>query len=127
MEFSRTQQGMSIISTLAVLIVIGFFALMLMKLVPHYLDNKALDKIITSVGSEQSTAGSVRTVNDFYTHISKGMQINNISGLKPAEIVKITQSGNEFVVQMKYEQREPLLGNIDLVVKFDKEYRVRPR
>ncbi|WP_368855384.1 MULTISPECIES: DUF4845 domain-containing protein [Enterobacteriaceae] len=32
---------------------------------------------------------------------------------------------NQFRAHLKYEKREPLISNIDLVVHFDKEFRVR--
>ena len=36
-----------------------------------------------------------------------------------------TIENNEFQVHLKYEKREPLIENLDLVVNFDKEFRVR--
>ncbi len=41
--------------------------------------------------------------------------------------MKISLENNEFLVQVNYEKREPVIKNIDLVVKFEKEYRVRAR
>ncbi|WP_216818984.1 DUF4845 domain-containing protein [Salmonella enterica] len=32
---------------------------------------------------------------------------------------------NEFRAHLKYEKREPLISNLDLVANFDKEYRLR--
>ena len=58
-------------------------------------------------------------------HISKGMQVNSIRDLDMQEAIKIKVENNEFRVHMKYEKREPLIENIDLVVRFDKEFRVR--
>lgn len=127
MRFPRSQQGMSIVSTIIVLSVLAFFVIVLFKIVPHYLDNKALDRIIMAVETDQATGSAVRTPAAFYAHVSKGMQINSINDLSAQDAMKVTQSGSEFHVHMQYERREPILKNIDLVVKFDKEYRVRPR
>jgi DNA-binding transcriptional regulator YhcF (GntR family) len=41
------------------------------------------------------------------------------------EALKVTIENNEFKAHLKYERREPLIQNIDLVVRFDKEFRVR--
>ena len=41
------------------------------------------------------------------------------------DAIKIKVENNEFRVHLKYEKREPLIENIDLVVRFDKEFRVR--
>ncbi len=55
------------------------------------------------------------------------MQINSIRDLKMDEILTVTKNNNDFIAHLKYEKREPLIKNIDLVVSFDKEYRVRTK
>jgi len=114
---------MSILGWLMVLAVVAFLASAAFKVLPHYFDYMSLEKMITSVETEK--AGDVRSVSDFYGHISKGMQVNSIRDLDMQEAIKIKVENNEFRVHMKYEKREPLIENIDLVVRFDKEFRVR--
>ena len=43
--------------------------------------------------------------------------------LTPPEYKKL--ENNEFRAHLKYEKREPLIQNLDLVARFDKEFRVR--
>ncbi|WP_445937878.1 DUF4845 domain-containing protein, partial [Pseudomonas sp.] len=57
--------------------------------------------------------------------VDKGIQVNNIRSLNIRDALKIKVENNEFRAHLKYEQREPLIENIDLVVHFDKEFRVR--
>jgi hypothetical protein len=123
MTFARSQQGLSILGWLVVLAVVAFFASTAFKMIPHYLDYMSLEKIITSV--ETDAAQDVRTVGDFYGHVSKGMQVNNIRDLDMRDAIKVKVESNEFLVQLKYEKREPLIENLDLVATFDKEFRVR--
>ncbi|MBA4245457.1 MAG: DUF4845 domain-containing protein [Pseudomonas sp.] len=123
MNFARSQQGLSILGWLVVLAVVAFFASTAFKVMPHYLDYMSLEKIITSV--ETDKAADVRTVGDFYNHVSKGMQVNNIRDLNMRDILEVKVENNEFRVHLKYEKREPLIENLDLVVNFDKEFRVR--
>jgi len=125
MQNIRTQQGMSFFGWLVVLVLIAFFASAAFKLIPHYMDNKALEKAILAVEKDKATGDKIDTVGDFYSHISKSMQINSIRDLKMDDIMTVTKANNDYVVHLKYEQREPLIKNIDLVVTFDKEYRVR--
>ena len=127
MQNIHAQKGMSFFSWLVVLILIAFFASAAFKLIPHYMDNKALEKAIMAVEKDKATGDKVDTVADFYTHISKSMQINSIRDLKMDDIMEVTQVNNDFVVLLKYEAHEPLIKNIDLVVTFDKEYRVRAK
>ncbi|ATH81434.1 DUF4845 domain-containing protein [Pseudomonas sp. KHPS1] len=123
MNFARSQQGLSILGWLVVLAVVAFFASTAFKVMPHYLDYMSLEKIITSV--ETDKASDVRTVGEFYNHVSKGMQVNNIRDLNMRDAMQVKVENNEFLVHLKYEKREPLIENLDLVVNFDKEFRVR--
>lgn len=123
MKFARSQQGLSILGWLVTLAVVAFFASTAFKVIPHYLDYMSMEKIITSV--ETDKALDIRTVGDFYNHLSKGMQVNNIRDLNLRDAVKVSLENNEFQVHLKYEKREPLIENLDLVVNFDKEFRVR--
>lgn len=123
MTFARSQQGLSILGWLVVLAVVAFFASTAFKVLPHYMDYMSMEKIITSV--ETDKASDVRTVGEFYNHVSKGMQVNNIRDLNMRDAMQVKVENNEFLVHLKYEKREPLIENLDLVVNFDKEFRVR--
>lgn len=106
-----------------VLAVVAFFASTVFKMLPHYLDYMSMEKIITSVETDQSM--DIRTVGAFYGHVGKGMEVNSIRDLDLREALKVKVENNEFRAHLKYEKREPLIENLDLVVRFDKEYRVR--
>ncbi|WP_296129230.1 DUF4845 domain-containing protein [Pseudomonas sp. Ga0074129] len=123
MKSMHSQKGMSLLSWLLVLGLVAFFASAAFKVLPHYFDNMALEKLITSV--ETDKAANVRSINEFYGHVSKGMQVNSIRDLNLQDALKVKMENNEFRAHLKYEKREPLIENIDLVVRFDKEFRVR--
>lgn len=123
MKSVHSQKGMSLLSWLVVLGLVAFFASAAFKVLPHYFDNMALEKLITSV--ETDKAANVRSINEFYSHVSKGMQVNSIRDLNLQDALKVKMENNEFRAHLKYEKREPLIENIDLVVRFDKEFRVR--
>ncbi|WP_394238543.1 DUF4845 domain-containing protein [Pseudomonas anguilliseptica] len=123
MKSVHSQKGMSILSWLMVLAVVAFLASAAFKVLPHYFDYMSLEKSITSIETEKAL--QIQTIGDFYTHVGKGMQVNNISGINIREALKVKIENNEFRAHLKYERREPLIENIDLVVRFDKEFRVR--
>ncbi|MBD2839335.1 DUF4845 domain-containing protein [Pseudomonas sp. JM0905a] len=123
MTFARKQKGMSVLGWLLVLAVVAFLASTAFKVIPHYLDFFSLEKIISSVETEKAL--EIRTIPDFYSHVSKGMQVNGIRDLDLDKALKVTLENNEFQAHLKYEKREPLVENLDLVVRFDKEFRVR--
>lgn len=123
MTFARKQKGMSVLGWLLILAVVAFLASTAFKIIPHYLDFFSLEKIISSVETEKAL--EIRSIPDFYSHVSKGMQVNGIRDLDLDKALKVTLENNEFQAHLQYEKREPLVENLDLVVRFDKEFRVR--
>lgn len=123
MKFARAQKGLSMLSWLVVLIVVAFLASTAFKVLPHYLDFFSLQKIVTSVETEKAL--ELRSPAEFYAHIDRGVMVNNIRDLDMRKVMDVRMENNEFYVHLKYEKREPLIENLDLVVHFDREYRVR--
>ncbi len=123
MTLARSQKGMGLLGWLILLSVVAFFASVAFKMFPHYMDNMALEKAIMSV--ETDKALGVTTVPDFRMHIVKSMQVNSIRDLNLDDAMDVKIENNEFRVHLKYEKREPIIQNLDLVARFDKEYRVR--
>lgn len=123
MKLARSQKGMSMLGWMVVLALVAFFASTAFKMFPHYMDFWALEKAIISVETER--ASEVRTVRDFYAHVEKAMQVNGIRDIKLDDVLEVKLEGNEFLAHLKYEKREPLIENLDLVANFDKEFRIR--
>lgn len=122
MNAVKSQQGMSIVGWLLTLAVIAFVASTAFKLVPHYMDYRTLCQAIESAGADTSTR--VDTVGEFYGHVSRAMQVNNIQDLDLNKVLSVTEAGKAFKAHLKYEKRESLIQNLDVVVKFDREFSV---
>lgn len=123
MKFAQSQKGLSLLGWMVVLAVVAFFASMTFKMFPHYMDYMSLKKIITSAETEVSH--SMRTVGDFYGHVGRGLEINGIRDFDIRDSISVKIENNEYRVHLNYERREPLIQNLDLVARFDKEFRVR--
>ncbi|MDF3931487.1 DUF4845 domain-containing protein [Pseudomonas citronellolis] len=123
MNYAGSQKGMSLLGWLVVLALVAFLASTAFKIIPHYLDYYSIEKAITAV--ETDKAADVRSVPEFYAYVDKALTINNIRDLNLQDALSVEQDNNEFRAHLKYEKREPLIENLDLVVHFDKEFRVR--
>lgn len=123
MTFARSQKGLSVLSWLVVLAFVAFVASTAMKMVPHYLDFMSMEKIIKS--AETDRAAQLVTVADFYSHVQRGMDVNNIRDMDAHKILVVTEEGDQFLVHLDYENRESMIGNLDLVAHFDRQYSVR--
>ncbi len=122
MAFSASQKGLSFVGWLVMLALVAFVASTAFKLVPHYLDYLSMKKAIEAVDSNQTL--DITTVDDFYSYVGKSMQVNSIRDVDLNNALKVTVANNKFNAHLKYEQREPLIMNIDLVLKFDQQFSV---
>lgn len=123
MTFARSQRGLSLLGWMMVLAIVAFLASTAFKIIPHYMDYYALEKLITSVENEKGQG--ISTPADFRDYVRKGMQVNSIRDIDLDKALDVKLENNDFYATLKYEKREPLIENLDLVVHFDKEFRVR--
>ncbi len=114
----RYQHGMSSLSMLVLLAVIGFFLTALFKIGPLYLDNYFVAASIKSLKNEKiheiSDVQIRRTLDKLFT-------INGVRDITARE-VKVDRQKTNTIVSMAYEKRVPFMGNIDVVVKFNNVY-----
>src|ERR1700712_3698029 len=122
MTSAGSQKGLSFVGWLVILAVLAFAASTAAKVVPHYLDYMSMKKIIEAAGTDKTA--EVSNSGEFYDYVAKGMQVNNIRDLDLNKALSVTTENNRFLAHLKYEKREPLIQNIDLVVKFDHEFSV---
>jgi len=104
------------------LCIIAFLASTAFKLIPHYLDYQAMTKVITSIESER--AMNIHSVPDVYSYVGKGMQVNSINDIDLDKAMQVKTEDNRFLIHLDYEKREPLIRNIDLVVHFERDFRI---
>ncbi len=123
MNSVRSQKGMSMLGWLAVIAVMVFFGSVAGKVFPHYVDNRTITELIQRV--ETDKAANIRSIPEFYDYVRKGMMVNGIRELNLEDVLTLKLENNEFRAHLKYEKREPVFKNLDLVARFDKEFRVR--
>jgi hypothetical protein len=123
MTFARSQKGMGLLGWMITLAIVAFFASTAFKIFPHYMDNAALEKAIAAV--ETDKGADVRTVPDFYAYVTKAMTVNSVEQLDLRTAMEVKLDNGVFLVHLNYERRESLIKNLDLVARFDKEFRVR--
>ncbi len=117
MRSLRMQRGISPIGWIALLIVVGFVGLVAVRLVPVYLDYYAVlssaqsvyEKTVRSDGSDSEIRESLR----------RHMQINDVNDLG-YDIVRIQRRRGGVNLLIDYEVRKPLMGHIDLVLRFNR-------
>jgi Tfp pilus assembly protein PilE len=112
----RKQQGITLMSFVIVLIVVGFFAMIVMKLFPMYSEYNNLKGVMTAFAA---SPGSARlTPAQAFADLERRFNIAYVESVK-REHVKITRTGNKSQLNITYEVRKPMIGNLDVVAHFD--------
>ena len=113
----RSQRGMTLMSFVVVLAVVGFAAYLAMKLFPMYNEYYSVRSAMKGLKNEPGIAnfdpGKIK--EQFF----RKLDISYSSHVKP-EHVKITRNekGGGWLMDVNYEIREPMVGNLDVVGKF---------
>ena len=110
-------RGITLLGFLIVLSVAGFFAFLAMKLVPIYQEYMSVVKAMDALKNEPGIGN--RSPHQIRDLLSRRFDISYVDSVQPNDI-KLTRSGEGWVMQIKYEVRKPFMYNIDVVVGFDR-------
>jgi hypothetical protein len=112
------QSGITLIGFLVVLIVVGFFGFMAMKLIPAYTEFMGVNKAMTQIASEGLDG---KSLNDVRNNLLRKMDFQYVSDdtIKPKDIT-IKRDGNAAQLNVSYDKRIPFMYNIDFMLHFEK-------
>jgi hypothetical protein len=121
MRTRHKQQGISLLSWLAILIVVGFFGLFANATVPAYFSYYTMVQVAESVQSDPSLSGA--TIQEVRSKLNTRMRINDVDNAAEAgyNAIRIKPAGQGgYALTVDYEVRKPFIGNIDLVMSFER-------
>ena len=113
----RRQDGMTYLGMLIMLIVIAFFAIVLIKVAPLYMEHFKVKSSLDSLAQEAKDDQSVLSPIEIEKHLLNRLSINDVQHVTKDDI-KITRDGRKMVVEVDYEARVTLFDNLDLVARF---------
>ena len=111
----RTQGGMTLIGFIIVLALVGFFAYIAMKLVPMYSEYYAVKQALKGLQAEPGIAN--RDPGKIQDLFFRRLYISYAENVKP-ENVEMERVDGGWELSVEYEVRKPLMGNLDVVGKF---------
>lgn len=115
MKLAGRQRGITLISVIIVLAVLGFFAYIGMKLFPIYSEYYG---VLQAMKTVQATPGVAQMQPDkIITILNSNFYIGYVKSVKKQNIT-LTRKGG-YILRVAYEVREPLIFNLDIVAKFD--------
>jgi len=116
MTMKRKQSGITLMSFLVVLIIVGFAAFIAMRLFPMYQEYYSVKSALKGLANEAGVSDmDPARIQDLFF---RRLYINYSENVKPAH-VKIERMDGGWNMKVSYEVRRPLMGNLDVVGKFD--------
>jgi hypothetical protein len=114
----RRQKGLTLIGFFIVLSVVLFFIYAGMRLAPSYLEYHALTNAMNSLRDDPAakSMSPVRIKQKIMDHLWVSYSNNNIK----REHMRISKKSGGINVRVAYEVRKPFLGNVDVILSFDR-------
>lgn len=117
MQSIKKQKGMTAISLMALLVIIAFVVLIFLKVMPIYFDSFKVGDVVSSMKDERGLGE--KQSSEIASMILKRLDVNMVSDVKKEDIF-IEKSKNTVAIDVEYEVRKPMFGNLDVVVSFKK-------
>ena len=114
------QRGITFIGLLLILVLVALPVYAVIRLVPVYLNYLSVSHSMESLKAEFRGAPDLGGIR---RSLDKHWQIDDVTALQTKDI-EFTKDEGAVVVHAAYEDRVPYLGNISLLVSFDKTVRV---
>ena len=112
----KCQRGLTLISTIFVLGLIAFFTLLILKIVPIYIDHSKVTNSLQAL--EQTTDIQTKDKNEVWKVLDKRFNLNYVYDVTKDD-VKITKRGSYLKVEIEYEVVKKIAGNLSVLVEFD--------
>ena len=112
----QRQSGMSIPGMLAILIMVGFFAMCIIRMTPPYFEYLSVKRIISSISGDFEVEKT--TIRDIRRKIDNQFNTNQVYLLQPREVEVYRKKGKTYI-DSNYEVRLPIMGPIDAILSFN--------
>lgn len=120
---NKKQTGSSTWGVMFIVLALIFGGVTAAKLWSPYFDDMAVSTAVKNIAEEEITRSmSPKEIRDT---INKRLQVNSVE-LKKDEIV-IKKEDGEILIDVIYERRLPMYGNVDAVLKFSHSAKVKAK
>jgi|GEM_PF-1916046 hypothetical protein len=115
------QRGITFIGLMILAVLVGVVGLAGIKVVPMYVMDLKLSKALEGLSEELN--GKEVSPQSIQNVLYKKFSVEDIN--LPKDSIKVAPSKNGFSVRIQYENRAPYMGDIWLMVVFDKTVEIR--
>jgi len=117
MRVKNKQKGLTAISLLFIVVIFTFVVLSLLKIIPIYFDSFKVNDVVSTMKDERGLGD--RSNNEIAAMIIKRLKLNQVSGISKNDVY-IEKAKNTVFIDIEYEVRKSMFGNLDVVISFKK-------
>jgi hypothetical protein len=117
------QRGMTMLSWFIVIAIGIFFALVAIKMVPSYLENYSIKQVLATIENDRQVRDM--SPREIKNAIMKRLKVNSVYEFDRDWIeVKKVKAGTQ--INVVYEIRKPVAGNVSVVMEFAESVLIPP-
>ena len=116
----KKQSGLTMISWIVIIGLVAVQAVMALRIVPVYLNYTSVRTVMNELPQDSAVKGiSVKKLNELFR---KRLKINNLYALaKDKDAFKFKKAQGGYTLVAHYEEKGPIMGNLEFVATFDHE------
>jgi len=118
------QSGVTLVGFLVILLVVGFFGYMAMKLVPSYTEYMGVVKAMNQEASSGTSGKSLDEIRRDLTFKFDNQYVGD-NTVKPTDITISRDNGGTSTLQIAYDKDIPFMYNIDFLLHFEKSVKMQ--
>lgn len=122
MNAIKKSSGMTLLGFIFVMMIVGLFAYAGFKLVPHYVEYSSVKDSMKTLQKQWGGRGS--SPAQIKRDLDKIFYTSYVEAVKP-EHIRITRGNGGYIVKVKYDVREPFIGNLDFLLHFENQVTLR--
>ena len=116
MNTVKQQKGMTGIAMALILVMIGFFAMLALRLFPVYLEHFTVTSHLNSLAEDASIKD--KTNKEIFSTLRKRLEVDDVENVKKENVFIERNSDKSILIAVEYEVRTPALGNVDMLISF---------
>ena len=121
MQSKNKQKGLTGVSIVVLLVFFAFFAVTLLKIMPVYFDSFKVGDVVSALKAERGLGEKPNS--QIVKMILKRLDVNMVSDVTKEHIF-IEKVKNEVLIDVEYEVRKPMFGNLDVIISIKKSVEV---
>ncbi len=119
MTFKEKQQGLTLITIVFILAILGFFVLLGLKIGPIYMNHSKVVNALVAV--ENMVDVETMSKHEIISSLNKRFGMNYVDKVTDEDIT-ITKHDDYLKVAIVYERVEKIMGNLSVLVEFDESF-----